>query len=118
MGYWADRDEEMFIQDDLAFSYTYALKNGTAVDVSTWDVYYKAVAAGAHSTDTITVAPSSVVKSDSGSGTTDTFTIDINELISAVDIGRYNYDVAVDTGSEKKVHFAGAITLRDRNTEV
>ena len=118
MGYWAKIDWEMCKQDDLAISYTYAEADGTAVDVSAWDVYLKAVAAGGHSADTIAVAPGSVVKSNSGSGTVDTFTITVNENLSDVDVGRYDYDVAVDTGSEKKVQFRGTLTIRDRDTVV
>ena len=118
MGYWSKQNIEVFKDDDLALSYTWATAAGVAVNVNTWDVYFKAAAAGAHSTDTIVVAPGSVVKSNSGSGTVDTFTITLTNAITDVDVGKYDYDIAVNTGSEEKVVFRGTLTVYDRETVV
>jgi hypothetical protein len=118
MGYWAKTDIEVVKQDDLAMAYTWAEPDGTAVSVAAWDVYFKATAAGAHSTDTITVAPAAIVTSSSTGGTVDTFTITLTATITDVDVGRYDYDIAVDTGTEEKVVFRGTLTVLDRETAV
>jgi len=117
--YWASRDIEVVRQDDLSLSYVVTDGDtGLPIDVTNWDVYFKAAASSGHSTDTIVVAPGSVTKSNSGTGTTDTFTIILTSTLTDVDYGRYIFDIAVDTGSEEKVLKRGTLTVYDRETAV
>ena len=118
MGYWSNTDIEVVKQDDLAMAYTWAESDGTAVSVAAWDVYFKATAVSANSTDTIAVAPAAVTTSASAGGTVDTFTITLTSTITDVDVGKYDYDIAVNTGTEEKVVFRGTLTVHARETVV
>ena len=117
--YWDTQDLGAIVRDEVSHTFTVRNKQtGVAINVDAWDLYFKASAAGGHSTDTIAIAPAAFVKSSSGSGETDRFTLPLSSTDLDVDIGRYIYDIAANTGSEEKVLLRGVLTILDRETVV
>jgi len=89
---------------------------GAPVDVSTWDVYFKAESI--KTTDTIVIAPAAVIFKDSGSGTVDTFEIPMSESQTNIDPGYYRQEIAVDRGGVVNTIAKGTLTIVERLTEV
>ncbi len=117
MGRYFDFNLEVVAGDDQSVRFQWADASGDPVDVSDWDVYYKATSDS--TTDTLTVAPGQVTFSDSGSGTTDTFTILLPNSSTDIDDGFYTQEIAVvRDGSTIETIARGTLTIVERVTEV
>jgi len=83
---------------------------GSAFDVSNYEWYFVARdERRSDSTKVIEVVNSSIAQSDSGSGTTDTFTIDLTNSLTNVSQGRYYYEIRSKkiSGGDNDVWFHG-----------
>lgn len=118
MGRYFKMDIEVVQGDDQDISLTWATVSGTPVDVSAWDVYYKAEHNDPSITDTITVAPAAVTFSDSGTGTVDTFTISLTDTITTVDPGHYIQEIAIARSGLVETVARGTLTITERLTAV
>jgi hypothetical protein len=117
MGYWFSLDSDLMTEDSVNITLTFSnASGGSPIDISAWTFYYKAEERGG--TDTITVADGSMTKSDSGTGTTDTVTIPLDNSISGVTAGRYDQEIAVVISSEPTVIARGTLTIPQRLTTV
>ena len=72
----------------------------------------------AREADLIVVAPASVVKSDSGTGTTDSATIALTDTITNVDPGAYRYEIAIARAGLVETIQRGTLTIPKRITAV
>ena len=115
--HWDIVDLEIAVDEVLSHSFTLTDRDtGLPVDISAWDIYYKAAASW--TADTIAIAPADIVKSNSGLGVLDTFTVPFEATDTDIDAGRYQHDIAVDTGSEELVILKGTLTAYTRQTAV
>jgi len=114
--YFFNLDAIIVQGDQRSYTLTWTDSSGTAVDVSAWDVYFKAEST--KTTDTLVVAPVSVVFSDSGSGTTDTFEVPFSEAQTDIEPGYYKQEISVDRGNNINTVAKGTLTIIERVTEV
>ena len=115
--YWDIINESIVSGDSRALSFTWH-ERGVAVDVSSWDVYFKAVAPW--TTDVITILPAAMVFSDSGTGVTDTFSIPFATTDTDVDPGFYDLQVTAErTTSSGNIDtlFKGTLTIEVDNED-
>ena len=118
MGRYFAMDFEVVAGNDQPISLTLATSSGTPVDVSSWDVYYKAEAVDANNTYTITVAPAAVTVSDSGTGTVDTFTIKLIDTATDVTPGHYRQEIKIVRSGEVETIAMGTLTITEKIAEV
>ena len=118
MGRYFDFNLEVVSGDDQTISMTFKTSAGAAVDVSAWDVYYKAAAIDSANSDTITVAPADISAYDSGTGTTDTISIPLTDTITAITPGFYSQEIAILRSTLVETIAKGTLTITDRLTAV
>ena len=107
--YWDNINESVVSGDSKSWSFTFA-EDGVAVDVSAWDVYYKAKESW--TTDVITILPAAMTFSDSGTGVTDTFTIPFATTDTDITPGFYRHQITVDRGTGNiDTLFKGTLTI-------
>lgn len=114
--YFFNLDTIIVQGDQRSYTLTWTDTSGNAVDITTWDFYFRAEST--KTTDTLSVAPVSVVKSDSGSGTTDTCEIPFSEAQTDIDPGYYKQEISVDRGNNINTVAKGTLTIIERVTEV
>ena len=110
--YWASLNTEVVSgnQENLSMTFT---SGGSAVDITSWTLSYKATAAWTDSV--ITVPNDSITKSDSGSGTTDTATIPLSEYqTSRMPAGRYNHEIVAVISGNTRTLFRGTLRIYER----
>ena len=114
MGYWYEADLSVVRGDDLTITQTWDV-NGVATDISSWSFSFEAneVSTRAASPSDITIANAAIVKSDSGSGTTDTNSILLTDTLTTVNVGRYKYDCKVVIGTDEITYARGTLTVLD-----
>ena len=112
MGYFYTADLSVVKGDDLTITQTWDV-NGVATDISSWSFSFDAneVSSRAASKGTITIANAAIVKSDSGSGTTDTNSILLTDTLTGVNEGRYKYDMRVVIGTDTITYGRGTLTV-------
>jgi hypothetical protein len=115
--HWATRDLHAVVDEKVSFSFTFTVvATGQPLDISGYTFYF---AAGSDwTTDTITVADGAMTKSNSGLGITDTLTVPLSATDLGVDEGRYQYDLAADTGTQELVLVRGTLTVYTRESAV
>jgi len=113
--YYFNINEEIVQDNDRTITMTWD-ENGTAVDVSSWEVYFKAKASW--TSDTIVVLPAAVTTLDSGTGTVDTFVIELTGTHTNVDPGFYDCEITIDRGGNVDTVAMGSITITARIVEV
>ena len=118
MGRYFDFNLEVVAGDDQTISMTFKTSAGAAVDVSAWDVYYKAEAIDSANSDTVAVAPAAVSKRDSGTGTVDTIDIALTDVATAINSGFYTQEVAIARSGLVETIAKGTLTITDRLTAV
>jgi hypothetical protein len=118
MGRFFDDDIEIVAGDNHSFSLTMKTLAGAPVNVSAWDVYYKAEARDTNNTDTISVAPAAVTFSDSGTGTVDTFTIPLSASDTTVAKGFYDHEIAIKRQGLIETLTKGTLSVLKRLTAV
>ena len=111
-GYWFDLDWQVVRGDDFSASLTWALADGTAVDISAWVFSYEANEKSSNGTGNITVADGAMAKSDSGSGTTDTVTIPLSDTDTDVTEGRYSHDISVTASDDRTTVARGTLEIK------
>lgn len=118
MAYWFTLDTDLVKGDTRTITMTFAEADGTPVVISSWTFYYKAVKVD-DATAALTVADAAMTKSDSGSGSTDTITIPLDNSATAnLSAGRYRQEVAVKIATEPTVIAKGTLNVVDRETVV
>jgi hypothetical protein len=118
MGRFFKYDFEIVAGDDHSISLTMKTAAGAPVNVSAWDVYYKAEARDTNNTDTISVAPAAVTVSDSGTGTVDTFTIPLSDTDTTVAKGFYDQEIAIKRSALVETIAKGTLNVVERLTTV
>ena len=114
--YWFTLDESVIAANDHDISMTFS-SGGSPVDVTAWaNMTYKAESDTL--TDTITVANDAMVKSDSGSGTTDTVTIPLASTDTDIAAGRYSQEFSAEISSKDRTIFRGTIRIVAKIAEV
>ena len=110
--YWDIINESIVSGDSASWSFTFKV-NGVSVDITTWDVYFKATAPW--TTDVITILPAAMVKSKSGTGlVTDTVSIPFATGDTDIDPGFYDLQITSErtTGSGNiDTLFKGTLTI-------
>ena len=114
MGYWYKADFSLVRGDDFTLTQTWSL-NGSPVDISSWVFSFEAneVSTRASSPGNIVIGSSAIVKSDSGSGTTDTISIPFSDTDTAVTVGRYKYDIKAEIGSDTVTVARGTLVIKN-----
>jgi len=88
--------------------------NGDPVDISIYEFYFEVRrSADVYSESMIEILNANIAQSDSGTGTTDTFTIDITNSLSGIAKGTYYYDIrskVISTG-DNDVWFNGVFEV-------
>lgn len=103
-------DFEVARGEDRSYSITFTDQYGDPVDISTDSFYYAAVATW--SADSLSISTASIVKSNSGQGTTDTITIKITDTLSDIAVGYYNHAVGrVFADGDKEVVITGTLRV-------
>ncbi len=112
--YWAKADLQLVRGDDFTITQTWS-NNGVAVDISSWVFTFEANEKSTRATSpgNITIPNSSIVKSDSGSGTTDTISIPLGDTDTDVTEGRYGYDIKAVIGTDEVTVFRGTLTVME-----
>jgi len=113
--YYFNLNEEIVQDNDRTIAMTWD-ESGVPTDVSSWEVHFKAEADW--TTDTIVVLPAAVTTLDSGTGTIDTFVIELTGTHTNVAPGFYNCEVAIDRGGNVDTVAMGTITITARIVEV
>jgi len=116
MGRYAEMNIEVVQGDDQSIALTFKTAAGVAVNVYSWDFYFKAERSDV--TDTIVVAPADVTKSDSGTGVTDTATIALTDTITNVEPGAYTYEIAIARSGLVETIQRGTLVITERITAV
>jgi len=111
-GYWFDLDWQIVRGDDFSASLTWALANGTAVDISAWTFAYEANETSGTGTGNITVADGAMTKSNSGSGVVDTVTIPLTDTDTTVTEGRYAHDITAVVGTDTNTVARGTLEIK------
>lgn len=108
--YWFDLDTQVVRGDDFTMSLTWALANGTPVDISAWTFAYEANEKSG-SGGNIVVADGAMTKSNSGSGVIDTVSIPLSDTDTAVTEGRYEQDITALVGADTTTVARGTLTI-------
>jgi hypothetical protein len=111
-GYWFDLDWAIVSGDDFSATLTWALADGTAVDISSWSFSYEANEVSGSGTAGITVADGAMTKSNSGSGVVDTVTIPLSATDTAKTDGRYAHDLKVTIGTDATTVARGTLEIK------
>ena len=109
--YWGPLDHSLIIgnADDLTLTFSNK-ETGAPEDISTWtEIEYQADSS--ESTDTISVLHADIVRSDSGSGTTDRMTIPRDETDTAIDPGRYIQRVNATVDGKRRTLLRGTLRM-------
>ena len=115
MGRYAGINIEIVQGDDQSISLTFA-QNGSAVSIAAWTFHFQAERDD--DTDTIVIAPAATVKSDSGTGVTDTVTFNITDTLSNIEPGYYIYEIAHKRGGLVETDVKGTLVITERITAV
>jgi elongation factor P hydroxylase len=116
MGRYAEFNMEVVQGDDQPISLTFKTAAGVATNIYAWDFYFKAERSDV--SDTIVIAPAATVKSDSGTGVTDTVTFNITDTLSNVEPGYYTFEIAHLRDSLIETDARGTLTITERITAV
>jgi hypothetical protein len=116
MGRYAEFNVEVVQGDDQPISMTFATVGGSAVNVYAWDFYFRAERDDV--TDTIVIAPASTVKSDSGTGVTDTVTFNITDTLSDVEPGYYRFEISHVRDGLVETDARGTLIITQRITVI
>ena len=112
LGYWYNSDLKIVRKDDFTITQTWALTNGTAVDISAWTFKFEANEIDSSGTPgNIIVLDAAMTKSNSGSGVTDTVSIPITDTQTTIDEGRYAYDITAVVGTDTTTVARGTLTV-------
>ena len=113
--HWAERDLHAVEGETISFDFTFFVPStGQPLDIS--GMTFRFAAGADWTTDTITVADGAMTKSNSGLGIIDTVTIPFADTDLEVDPGRYQYDLAADSGTDDPVLLRAAFTIYSRQT--
>jgi hypothetical protein len=110
--YWFETDVEIVAGDNDALTLTFA-SSGSAVDVSSWEFYYKAAASWTD--DTVSIQGT---KSDSGTGTTDSVTVSFAGSDTDIDVGKYQHSLIGEISGDIRTVFRGSLTIKDKRAVV
>lgn len=113
-GYWYEDDFSVVRGDDFTITQTWALADGTPVDISAWTFSFEANEKDTTGTPgNIVVTNAAMTKSNSGLGVTDTVSIPLTDTDTDVDEGRYGYDIVAIVGSDITTVAKGTLTIVD-----
>ena len=99
---------------DTSFAFTCTDSNSDPLDITGYEFYFVARdSEDVGSTKRIEVLDADIVQSDSGTGTTDTFTISITNLLSNIIKGAYYYEIRskVTSSGSNDVWFNGVLYI-------
>ena len=99
--YWFTLDESVIAANDHDISMTFS-SGGSPVDVTAW----------------ANLTNAAMVKSDSGSGTTDTVTIPLASTDTDIAAGRYSQEFSAEISSKDRTIFRGTIRIVAKIAEV
>jgi len=100
---------------DLVASFTVTDSAGSPVDISVYEFYFVArEEKNVSSTKVIEILNADIAQSDSGSGTTDTFTIDLTNTLTDICQKVYYYEIRSKTisSTDNDVWFNGPLNVQ------
>lgn len=106
--------------DDKLVPFIFAEEDGTPVDISGWDFFYTAKSSVSDDdTDAlISVEPTDMIKSDSGTGVTDTVTVPISRVdTAAMTPGQYVHDLQVSKDGRIYTYGKGTLVIEEQVTQ-